>query len=199
MTEPRVVALDPGVRSFTSFFSSDGRMGEIGTDMKHKAAALKGKIDSIREQIKKTTGRKKNRLKKAWYRFNARSADLVTDFHWHTIKFLLDEFDVVISPRLATSYMLSGQSKLDQGSKDTMRFQRHGAFYEKLKMKAAWRRKIVLDLEEHGTSMTCSSCGNIDRELGSSKTYDCKICGMTGDRDLNAAKNHLIKATVTRS
>jgi transposase len=196
ITEPKVVALDPGVRSFSSYFSSDGRMGEIGTNMQEMALKLKNKISSIRDQIKETVGQKKKRLKKAWYRLNARSANLATDFHCHTIKFLLDEFDVVISPKLAVSFMVSDRNDLNKNSKATMLFQRHSEFQNKLRMKAAWRRKIVLDLEEHGTSMTCSSCGNIKTDLGDSKLYSCVFCGLVADRDLNAAKNHLMKAAV---
>ena len=196
ITEPKVVALDPGVRSFTSYFSSDGRMGEIGTDMQALALKLKNKIASIRDQIKQTVGKKKKRLTRAWYRTNARSDNLVTDFHWKTIKYLLDEFDVIISPKLPVSFMVSDKSDLNKISKATMLFQRHSEFQNKLRMKAAWRQKIVLDLEEHGTSMTCSSCGNIKTDLGDSKLYSCSLCGLLADRDLNSAKNHLIKATV---
>jgi transposase len=195
----KVVALDPGVRTFTTYFASDGQMGELGSDMASAAQQLNQKILSIRAQIKQSTGRKRQKLNKAWYRFNARSENLVTNFHWHTIKFLLDEFDVVIAPRLATSYMLSKKSNLSHSCKTTMRFQRHGTFLERLKQKAQHRNKIHLDVEEHGTSMTCSSCGNIKRDLGSSKTYRCSSCGLVGDRDLNAAKNHLIKATAGKT
>jgi putative transposase len=194
-SEIRVVALDPGVRSFTTYFASDGTMGELGCDMQNTSDKLQNKIESIRNRIKQSHGKLKKKLNKAWYRCNARSEDIVSNFHWHTIKFLLDEYDVVIAPRLATSYMLSGKSKLNHTCKHTMRFQRHGKFLERLKMKAKFRNKIHLDVEEHGTSMTCSSCGNINRKLGSSKVYHCVECGLSADRDLNSAKNHLIKAT----
>jgi putative transposase len=77
-----------------------------------------------------------------------------------------------------------------------MRFYRHGLFHTRLLQKAAIQRKVVMDLEEHGTSMTCSSCGVANRRLGSSKTFWCPECKFESDRDINSARNHLLKALV---
>lgn len=53
------------------------------------------------------------------------------------------------------------------------------------------RRGIpVLDAPRfYPSSKTCSHCGAIKADLGSSETYSCKSCGCTEDRDHNAAKN----------
>jgi Putative transposase DNA-binding domain len=72
--------------------------------------------------------------------------------------------------------------------------QRHSKFNQRLMFKAGCRQKALRDLEEHGTSMTCSNCGNIKRDLGRSETYKCERCKMKAGRDSNSARNHLIKA-----
>ena len=77
-----------------------------------------------------------------------------------------------------------------------MRFQRHGLFNQRLRMKAEACGKVVLDLEEHGTSKTCSSCGQANRGLGGNKVFKCGRCGHEEDRDVNSAKNHMLKALV---
>lgn len=191
---PVIVALDPGVRTFSAYFTSDGEMGEIGNNMDVVYKKINKKITGIQQRMKETSGKRANRLRRAWYRAHARSSFLVDDFHWKTIKFLLDKFDVVIAPHLNVSQMVSKESVLDKSTKAVMLFQRHYQFRLRLKMKANTRGKVVHDLEEHGTSATCSQCGNNKTDLGSSKVYNCTNCGMHADRDLNSAKNHILKS-----
>jgi transposase len=195
----RIVALDPGVRVFQTYYTSEGEQGQIGKDMKPVALKISKKIKALRKRIKKLkklhgTRKKINRLKKAWYRCNARSQNLVDDFHWKTIKFLLDNFDCVVAPKLQVSSLVHGDNGLDKRTKALMLFQRHSKFNQRLVFKAECRQKALRDLEEHGTSMTCSNCGNIKRDLGRSETYKCERCKMKAGRDSNSARNHLIKA-----
>jgi predicted RNA-binding Zn-ribbon protein involved in translation (DUF1610 family) len=72
----------------------------------------------------------------------------------------------------------------------------HGAFNRRLRMKAESCGKVILDIEEHGTSITCSSCGQINRKLGSTKVFKCPRCEFQADRDINSSKNHLLKTLV---
>lgn len=192
----RIGALDPGIRTFQSYFSKD-EAGEIGTDAAlRRADHIIAKIKSLEQRIKRECDpRKVQRLKKAWYRANARSSNLAMDMHYKTIQCLFDRFDVIIAPRLRTASMLC-DGKLNRKTKQRMRFYRHGLFHARLMQKATIQQKVVLDLEEHGTSMTCSSCGVANRRLGSSKTFWCPKCQFESDRDINSARNHLLKALV---
>lgn len=194
----RIGALDPGVRTFQSYYSED-EAGEIGTqeELEPVFRLIDKKITRLRQKLQEEKDvQRTRRLRKAWYRANARSSDLVTDFHYKTIKFLLNRFDVIIAPKLNTASMLHGDSQLGDKTKEQMRFYRHGIFHRRLLEKAAIAQKVVLDLEEHGTSMTCSSCGVANRRLGSSKTFSCKHCKFKSDRDINSARNHMLKALV---
>jgi putative transposase len=198
LVDGRVGALDPGVRTFQAFYSED-ECGEIAPDTENMAFAMKNKISGIRELIdilKKKGGYrlKINRLTKAWYRANARASNLASDLHFKTIKFLFDRFDVIIAPKLGVASMLRRDGNLSAKTKVTMRFQQHGAFQRRLRMKAESCGKVILDLEEHGTSQTCSSCGQANRKIGSSKVFKCPRCGFQADRDVNSSKNHLLKA-----
>lgn len=194
----RIGALDPGVRTFQSYYS-ENEAGEIGTqeELERVFNLIDKKIKRLQEHIQKERDPKRaKRLRKAWYRANARSSDLATDFHYKTIKYLLDRFDVIIAPKLNTASMLHGISQLNKKTKEQMRFYRHGIFHRRLLEKAAIAQKVILDLEEHGTSMTCSSCGVANRKLGSCKTFSCKHCKFKSDRDINSARNHILKALV---
>jgi len=55
------------------------------------------------------------------------------------------------------------------------------------------RQTIRKLADEAYTSKTCSSCGQINESLGSSKTFYCHRCGCRVDRDVNASKNILMK------
>ena len=48
-------------------------------------------------------------------------------------------------------------------------------------------------IDESYTSKLCSECRFYNSELGKSKTFKCKICNLKLDRDVNSAKNILLK------
>ena len=52
--------------------------------------------------------------------------------------------------------------------------------------------RVVL-VNESYTSKTCSSCFVLNHSLGGSKTFNCSECNYTIDRDVNGARNILIK------
>ena len=196
----RIGALDPGVRTFQAFYSED-ECGEIAPDIRKMADAAQRKIKGIRKRIlylKHNGGDQTriNRLTRAWYRANARASNLASDLHFKTIKFLFQRYDVIVAPRLNAASMLRRDSNLSAVTKRRMSFLSHGMFHQRLLMKAKACGKVILDLEEHGTSKTCSSCGQINDKLGSSKDFKCPCCDFQADRDVNSSKNHLLKALV---
>ena len=44
------------------------------------------------------------------------------------------------------------------------------------------------------TSKTCGICGNIWSKLGGKKVYSCEKCGLVCDRDINGARNVMIRS-----
>lgn len=51
-------------------------------------------------------------------------------------------------------------------------------------------KKLIVAGKFYPSSKTCSNCGCIKEELKlSERTYSCKDCGFSIDRDLNAALN----------
>ncbi len=65
-----------------------------------------------------------------------------------------------------------------------------GELHRQLRYKAQWRCIPVLDAPRfYPSSKTCSYCGAIKADLGSSEVFTCNACGCVEDRDHNAAKN----------
>lgn len=54
---------------------------------------------------------------------------------------------------------------------------------------------IVHEVTEEDTSRTCGNpdCGRINYKLGGNKTFVCVYCNWTIDRDMNGARNILLK------
>lgn len=72
-----------------------------------------------------------------------------------------------------------------------------GEFINMLEYKAAWKGKRVVKVPTfYPSSQLCSNCGyrNSDLKNLSIRKWTCPRCGMTHDRDMNAALNILDKA-----
>jgi putative transposase len=93
----RLVALDPGVRTFMTFFSEDS-YGWLGNDSNLYIQKLCFKLDKLVSQISKSPSQPKRRLKKAAGRLRCRIKNLVQELHQKTAKFLVDNFDVILLP-----------------------------------------------------------------------------------------------------
>ena len=65
-------------------------------------------------------------------------------------------------------------------------------FKKRLEYKASINNKLIVCVNEAYTSQTCSYCGNLYNP-GCSKIYSCINCKKNIDRDINAAKNILMK------
>ena len=63
-----------------------------------------------------------------------------------------------------------------------------------LEYKSVWYgRELILAPSNYASSQLCSDCGNKSSQTKdlSCRTYNCSVCGLTLDRDINASKNLL--------
>lgn len=74
-----------------------------------------------------------------------------------------------------------------------------GTYKQMLHYKALSAGCEVIDVSPKDTTKMCSNCGNKQDMPLSERTYNCPICGHVEDRDLNAAKNILKRATAGRA
>ena len=191
--EPRIVGIDPGIRKVFTSVSNSGRIDEIGILTKETMKKLKYKKNGIREAIKNTIdSKKRNKLMRAWYRVNARAKDLVTDFHFKTIKFLMDNYDVIILGKLNVQSLMS-MKKQSKSNKDMFQFLSHFLFRQRLLMKTSVTHHKVIIQDESYTTQACVQCGFLDKNVGSSEVYNCPKCNFKMGRDISGAANILLK------
>lgn len=191
----RVIALDPGVRTFLTGYSPDGLLLEIGNGDIEKIHKVAEKIDTLQSACTKFKAKRKGRLKKRCHKLRKRIKNLVSEIHRKTAKLLCSEFDIIMIPKFQVSNMVK---KKDRNiSKRTVRRMidwRHYSFRQLLFAKARETDGIhVIEVDESYTSKTCGSCGKINQALGPNKTFICPFCGFKIDRDANAARNIFIK------
>ncbi|MEG4853702.1 transposase [Microcoleus sp. B5-D4] len=102
----RLVALDPGVRTFMTFFSEDS-YGWLGNDSNLYIQKLCFRLDKLVSKISGASSQQKRRFKKAASRLRCQIKNLVKELHHKTAKFLVDNFDVILLPTFETSQMVS--------------------------------------------------------------------------------------------
>jgi IS605 OrfB family transposase len=173
--------VDPGVRTFMTTFGTDGcheheYNSEIFKSMDKKISLLK-KLD---KRIRKRT----------YLKCERRKEHIIDEIHWKTIREMLAKVDVVFYGDIK-SHGIVRHKKNHTLNRDTNNLKFY-QFKQRLEFKAMELGKKVVEVKEHYTTKTCSFCGT-ENNPGISKVYRCKSCKCCVGRDVNAAKNILMK------
>jgi putative transposase len=189
----RIVALDPGIRTFQTFFSENS-CGSFGYDDYGRIVRLCSHLDDLISRTSKATGKKKYKMRQAQKKMRIKIKNLITEIHWQVANYLTNEFDVILLPTFESSKMSQkGKRKLRSKTVRAMLTWSHYSFKMKLKNKALERGKTVIDVCEAYTSKTCSWNGRIIN-VGGSRVI--RSDGISLDRDLNGARNIFIRSLV---
>jgi putative transposase len=192
----RLVALDPGVRTFMTFFS-ESSFGWLGNDSNLYIQKLCFRLDKLVSRLSSSPSRQKRRLKKAASRLRCKIKNLVKELHHKTAKFLVNNFDVILLPTFETSQMVSkSRRKLRNKSVRQMLTLSHYEFKTFLKWKAWEQSKTVIDCNEAYTSKTVSWTGEVVKNLGGARDIKSLSTGLKMNRDLNGARGIFLRALV---
>ena len=178
--------IDPGIRTFMTCFGNG-----VSTEY-FSQTNMMDKINSRIDKLKSSKGVKKRYFNK----LENRKSNLVKELHCKVINDILKNNDVIFYGDIKSHDIVKGNKNhtLNRNFND-LKFYK---FKERLLFKATEKSKLVIMVPEHYTTKTCSFCGNT-YEIKSSKVYDCVCCGMKMDRDLNSAKNMLLKGIINIS
>jgi putative transposase len=192
----RAVALDPGVRTFITFFS-ESSCGWIGSDANLQIQKLCFKLDRLVSKISQAKSGQKRRFKKAADRIRCKVQHQVRELHHKTAKFLVENFDLIFLPSFESSQMVSkSRRKIKSKTVRQMLTLSHYAFKKHLEWKAWEAGKILLpDINEAYTSKTVSWTGE-SVKIGGARVIKSKIDGRIVDRDLNGARGIFLRALV---
>ncbi len=186
-----IVSLDPGVRTFQTFFSFD-LIGKFGSKNFTRIYRLCYELDQIISKMSKAKCKVNRRLRKAADRIRFKIRNLVDEIHHKIANWLCRNYVKIVIPPFPTSKMVT---KLRSKTSRAMLTWSHFRFQQFLKFKATEFHSAVIPTNEAYTSKTCTSCGKI-YEIGSKEIFDCPSCKMVLDRDVNGARNIMLRALV---
>lgn len=206
------VSIDPGVRTFGTMYSPDGLEGDLGKgvdkELYNKYAKKLDKLKSLRTKKEIITNNQGNKISKfvnnAKTRKNMKSRcnklsdkikNKVRDLHYKIINFLCLNFRTILLPKFDPSKKVKKYNrKINNETVRNMLTLSHGKFLERLiNYCKKVNTQLILTTEEY-TSKTCGRCGYVKFKLKGEKIYNCNACKLKIDRDLNGARNILLRA-----
>jgi len=196
------VFIDPGVRTFGTFYSPDGVCGKVGDRF------CETFLDGLTKRVDKLTSvrmskggqplrsRTVQNLKRRCQELRNKIRHKVDDLHWKTCAFLTMAFQKIFIPKFGVKDMVrrtsprSGRRRVI-GCETTRRMLElsHGRFLERLQYCARIKHREVHIVPESFTTMTCGVCGVQNHQVGGSHTFLCPACGYGMDRDYHGARN----------
>lgn len=196
------VALDPGIRSFQAYYSKEGVCGEIGKSDVGRIKRLLKRYDKLKSKIclmnnekkfKKKTF-KKYKMKLALRKINQKIKNLVGEVHKKSARFLTSHFKRILLP----VYKISGMMRKKDRNipKMTARLMSKWCpyqFKERLLHLCKTTNTDFKLVTEENTSKTCGHCGMINPYIKKQKVFKCPYCDLKIDRDINGARNVMIK------
>jgi len=158
----------------------------------HAYDKLQSKCDQIHG---KRNLLKHYRLRRVMLRIYKKIRCLVNDCHYKLAKWLCENYCIILLPEFRTQEMVRrGQRRIRSKTARAMCTWSHFRFRQHLIHKSReypWCQ-VVMCTEEY-TSKTCGKCGYIHKKLGGSKEFCCPQCKINLDRDVNGARNILLK------
>ena len=197
--------IDPGVRTFGTFYSPDGVCGKIGDGFCTKYLdALTARLDMLasmqRSRKHRVTGvhlqsRTVRNLRDRCQQLRNKLKHKVDDLHWKTCAFLTTAFQKIFIPQFGVKDMVQRTSPRGRrrviGNTTARRMLQlaHGRFLERLQYVAKTKQREVYIVPEAYTTCTCGVCGIQNPNVGGNHTFVCNSCGYKMDRDTHGARN----------
>lgn len=197
-------AIDLGVRTFATIYRSNG-ITEIGknshkiiykmckeVDIMQSICDSKGKYmyDKKHNKILRNTYNRRRNVKKAQRRKIEKINRKLDEMHKKIIKYITSNYKRIILPPFKIQEMVV---KLSSKIARQMYSMKYYTFRKNLKDKAEETGLKIYELSEAFTSKTCGCCGKINDKLNGNKIFNCMSCGLKIDRDMNGARNIMLK------
>lgn len=193
-----IVGLDPGARTFQTFYS-ENTCGKLGEGIVNIINKFNQKIDNLTSVIDSgnITTKTRYKLRKRCNKLRTKICNVVNDLQWKSASFLSKNYKVILLPEFNTKQMVNRKLKKRKIGKLTARnlmCLSHYKFKMRLKYLANKYGSKVIECCECYTSKTCGKCSALNYKLGSSEVFKCNDCDNVVDRDINGARNVVIKS-----
>jgi IS605 OrfB family transposase len=177
--------IDPGLKTFLTVYNPEKECIKImNRDSSKKLSRL------INKKINLLKLDRTRVVKKAILRNNRKIYNNVKELHYKTAHLLCKSYNNIYLGKLSTQSIVKGN--LTTFDKHFAHALSHFTFSQILENKCNEFGKKLYYVDESYTSKTCGSCGSI-YDVKLSRVYSCISCLQKYDRDMNAARNILIK------
>lgn len=188
-----VLAIDPGVRTFITGYDPNGNLIEMGTNPQHIEDKIYA-ISRMQKRLKQSPKRKREKLRKRIRNTYKKIHNSVNDMHHKISKWLSMSYKKILLPSFGTQKMAMKKTITKKSIRQMLNWG-HYRFKQLLKHKMSLSGGEVIDCTEEYTTKTCTKCGRLNHHVGASKRFKCRHndCKFMADRDVNAARNILVK------
>lgn len=193
------------------------RMDNVCRARHNKRVRTRVKVRTKSVRTRTPEHRKRYRLRRQIRYANRKVTRRIADMHQKVASWLADNYAAVLLPTFQTADMVKryeadeaadgrpveagheivtrrGRKRVIRPSTArAMLAQAHFRFRMLLNYKMQRVGGKVIECGEEYTTKTCSSCGHVKDNIGGNHVYRCQHCHDDLDRDVNAAKNILIK------
>ena len=177
-----VVGVDLGVKNLATL--SDGSVIPNPRALNTGLRALRKAQQALSSKVKGSARREKAKERVA--RLHARVADVRADAINKATTMIANTYSVVCVEDLHVAGMVKNHSLARSLSDAAL-----GEFRRQLEYKTSRNGAVLRVVDRwYPSSKTCSDCGVVKAKLSlSERTFNCDACGLSLDRDLNAAIN----------
>lgn len=206
----KICGIDPGNKTFLTVYNPLGKVIKLynrdDTKINLKKLVVKRKqIDEYIKYKKTNKGYKKelinknkeiydksiNKIQKYYNKLTNKIQNIVKDLHYKCANYLCSNYTNIFLGKLSTKSIVSKEQKLNKDEKLFTYAISHDKFRTILTNKVK-EYGIKLNIVCEGfTSKTCGNCGKVN-EVGLKRILTCN-CKVSIDRDVNGARNILIK------
>lgn len=179
-----VVGIDVGLESFATF--SNGEKIENPRFFRKSEKALAKAQRKLSKQKNGTSERKK--AKKVVAHVHEKTANKRRDFAHKTSRNIVNGFQVIALEKLDIKQMRESGFK---GIRKSIGDVAWNQFVQFTQYKAEEAGREFVQVNPRNTSKTCSRCGQLVEKKLSTRVHVCPHCGLSLDRDENAAINIL--------
>lgn len=182
--EYKECSLDPGLRTFQTCYDKKNYM-DLGVQTITNIKPILEKIDKV-SNFKHTKW-----YKKYIRRLSDKLKNKIDELHWQVANFLTTRYNEITIGKLSTN-IVSRNGNMSKLNKRLYYAQSHCTFRQRLQHKCNERGVKFTEHNEAYTSKKCGKCGKLN-DVGASKVYNCETCGFRIGRDLNGARNIMIR------
>lgn len=196
----KIVGIDPGVKTLLTLVDTDGNFVKIENSVRPISIHFNLEADKVRSKRSKCKkySRRYNRLSKTMVRCSRRKRFQIRVIQNKIAKDLSRSYGVIGIGDLDLKQLCNIQST-KTGRKGIVRDWQLNQFVNIQGQKCENSGSMLLNVNERGTTKTCSNCGYINSpglHLGI-RSWVCPDCGVTHDRDGNAGLNILSRTIET--